>query len=63
MQQGRGGMGSHKHAVSGHFTPSPGYKMQRTRETNALQDAERRKRPRPEMFATVAEALANAKKR
>jgi hypothetical protein len=57
VQGGCGGMGSHKHGTSGHASRSPGYKLQRTREANALIEAERDKRPRPTMFGSVADAL------
>jgi hypothetical protein len=56
-QTGRGGMGSHKHGTSGRVPPTPGYKMQRTREANALAEAERAKRPVAPTYATVADAM------
>ena len=58
MQQGRGGMGSHKHAVSGHATQSPrlrlGKKLAAERGEYAAASPRRR---RPLEFATVQEAL------
>lgn len=56
-QQGRGGMGSHKHGISGHAPRSPGYKMQRTREANAQASADKAKRPIAVTYKTVADAL------
>jgi len=45
-QQGRGGMGSHKHGVSGRSGPSPRAKLSRARDANAeplkSQEQERR---------------------
>lgn len=61
-QKGRGGMGSHKHGVSGQAPRSPGYKMQRTREANAMADAERAKRPEIPTFRSLADAMKALKK-
>ena len=49
MQQGRGAVGSHKHAVSGHAPRSPRYKLMQTLEDNKRR-AEARKR-KPELGA------------
>ncbi len=59
MQQGRGGMGSHKHGISGHSGPSPRFKFMRTFEANREREAETRaiRRRKPKMFPTVAEAF------
>jgi hypothetical protein len=55
MQQGRGGMGSHKHAVSGHRSPSPAYKQQRSREANRLAEEEQAKKPKAKTYASFEE--------
>lgn len=57
MITGRGGMGNHKHGVSGHATRTPGYKMQRTREANRLAEETAAKKPKPKMFSSLSEAL------
>ena len=46
MQQGRGGMGSHKHGVSGRAPRSPRYKIMQTLEDNRRRQEEKR-RPKP----------------
>jgi hypothetical protein len=63
MQQGQGGMGSHKHGVSGHASQSP-----RLRLTKKLA-AERgeygggpKRRSKPLEFATVQDALRVGRK-
>jgi hypothetical protein len=63
MQQGRSGMGSHKHGVSGHASESP-----RLRLTTRLA-AERgeyggasKRRSKPLEFATVQDALRTGRK-
>jgi hypothetical protein len=59
MQQGRGGIGSHKHGVSGHATQSP-----RLRLANKLAaergeyDSGTRRRPLHPIFASVRDAFA-----
>ena len=50
-------MGTHKHGVSGHFSPSPGYKMGRARDENRLAEEQRARRPKPETFATMRELM------
>lgn len=57
MQSGRGGMGTHKHGVSGHFTVNARYKALMCRDDNRERSS-RPRRPVPVMFATVAEAFA-----
>jgi hypothetical protein len=57
MQKGRGGMGSHKHGVSGRAPRSPAYKQQRTREANALADEEAAKKVSAKTYQTVSDAL------
>ena len=59
MQQGRGGMGMHKHGVSGKPGRSPRYKFMQTLEAN------RRLSQKPKRSAltarTVAEAIRHSK--
>lgn len=55
-QQGRGGMGSHKHGVSGRSGPSPRYKLGRVLD-DAKEKAELPQRPRNPMHGTVADAF------
>ena len=63
MQQGRGGMGSHKHGVSGHATQSPrlrlGKKLAAERDEHDTGLPKRRKRLE---FETVQEALKAERK-
>lgn len=56
-QQGRGGMGSHKHGVSGNAPRSPAYKQAQTREANRLADEARDKKAKPKVFRSVSDAL------
>jgi len=57
MHTGRGGMGSHKHGISGHATRSPRYKHGQQIEANKGKPA-RKIRPRDMKRAqTVAELL------
>ena len=57
MQQGRGGMGSHKHGVSGHATQSPRLRLsKKLAAERGDYDASPRRRTRLE-FETVQEAL------
>ena len=55
MYVGRGGMGSHKHGVSGYAPRSPRYKF--NQQLEARRDEEARKRRRPLNAKTVAEAM------
>lgn len=58
MQQGRGGMGSHKHGTSGHATRSPRYKFMQQLEANKVKTFKR-----PGLTAkTVAEAVRQQSK-
>ncbi len=59
MHQGRGGMGSHKHGVSGRGGPSPGLKQRLAREQNRrLKEREEvRKRRRSQFYDTVRELM------
>lgn len=63
MQQGRGGMGSHKHGVSGHATQSPRLRLSKklAAERGEYDNASPGRRKRLE-FATVQEALKAARK-
>ncbi len=57
MQQGRGGMGSHKHGVSGHATQSPRLRLSKKLAAERGEyDTSRRRRTRLQ-FETVQEAL------
>ena len=58
MQQGRGGMGSHKHGVSGHATQSPRLRLRKklAAERGEYDAAPPRRRKRLE-FESVQEAL------
>jgi hypothetical protein len=55
-QSGRGGMGSHKHYVSGFAPRSPRYKFLQQLEANQNGAVKKRKTP---MFGSVHEALEN----
>jgi hypothetical protein len=55
MQQGRGGMGSHKHGVSGRAPRSPRYKFMQTLEDNRRREEERKRRLKPKMVSALAE--------
>lgn len=63
MQQGRGGMGSHKHGVSGHASQSPRLRLMKklAAERGEYQGRSAR-RGKPLEFATVQDAL-RAKRR
>lgn len=58
MQQGRGGMSNHKHAISGHPAKNAKSKFMRTLDANQLAGKERRLRPIPKTYATVREAIS-----
>jgi hypothetical protein len=63
MQQGRGGMGSHKHGVSGHATQSP--RLRLIKKLAAERGEHDIKSPRPRKgleFETVQDALKAARK-
>jgi hypothetical protein len=58
MQQGRGGMGSHKHGVSGHATQSPRLRlMKRLAAERGEYDGRSTPRSKDLKFATVKEVL------
>jgi hypothetical protein len=63
MQQGRGGMGSHKHGVSGHATQSPRLRLSKklAAERGEHDTGLSRRRKRLE-FETVQEALKAERK-
>ena len=54
-QKGRGGMGSHKHGVSGR--PGPPAAVKRATAEFFNREAEQRRRRKPKMHETVREAL------
>jgi len=63
MQQGRGGMGSHKHGVSGHATQSPRLRlMKRLAAERGEYGGRSTRRSKDLKFPTVKEAL-NAERR
>jgi hypothetical protein len=60
MITGRGGMGSHKHGISGYAPRSPRYKFTQALEANKALAARKR---RPELTATtIKEALRDSKR-
>lgn len=63
MQQGRGGIGSHKHGVSGHATQSPRLRLSKklAAERGEYDAASPRRRTRLE-FESVQEALKGERK-
>jgi hypothetical protein len=64
MQQGRGGMGSHKHGVSGHATKSPRFRLMQklAAERGEIGDGPAR-HPKRLPFASVTELLKAGRKR
>lgn len=60
-QQGRGGMGSHKHGTSGRAGPPSGVK--RTTEEFFNKEAERRKARKSAMYGSVREALDRSRRK
>ena len=63
MQQGRGGMGSHKHGVSGHASQSPRLRLMKklSAERGEYERSSTRRLKRLQ-FETVQEALKAASK-
>lgn len=57
MQKGRGGMGTHKHGVSGFPTRSPRYKFMQTWRDN--EERQKRKKPRQRFWASFKELFRN----
>jgi len=62
-QQGRGGMGSHKHGVSGKSGMPPGLKQQVAREENKRRDKKSRRQRMYNSIAALMDALMRSKKR
>jgi hypothetical protein len=62
MQQGRGGMGSHKHGVSGHASQSPRLRLIKKLAAQRGEYDNRSARRRPLQFATVQDALKAERK-
>jgi hypothetical protein len=62
MIRSSGGMGMHKHGVSGRSGPSPKYKLGRVLEANKLTQGEHAKRPKPKMFSSLADAMKALKR-
>ena len=63
MQQGRGGMGSHKHGVSGHATQSPRLRLsKKLAAERGEHDTGLPRRRKPLEFETVQEALKSERK-
>jgi len=63
MQQGRGGMGSHKHGVSGHASQSPRLRlMKRLAAQRGEFDGGLARSPKRLQFETVQEALKAKRK-
>jgi len=61
MHQGRGGMGSHKHGVSGYPTRSPRYKfMQMWRDNKERRE---KKKPKQRFWASFAELFRHERPR
>ena len=62
MQQGRGGMGNHKHAISGHSGPNPKAKFMRALDANRMTEAEKQRKPKNPVYQTIGELLAKEAK-
>jgi len=63
MQQGRGGMGSHKHGVSGHATQSPRLRLsKKLAAERGEHDTDLPRRRKRLEFETVQEALKAERK-
>jgi hypothetical protein len=58
MQQGRGGIGSHKHGVSGRAPRSPRYKLMQTLEDNKRRAEARKRKLKPRMVSTIEDLFA-----
>jgi hypothetical protein len=64
MQQGRGGMGSHKHGVSGRATQSPRLRLaKKLAAERGEYDTRSRRSPLRPTFANVRDAFAARKPR
>jgi hypothetical protein len=63
MQQGRGGMGSHKHGVSGHATQSPRLRLiKKLAAERGEYGGNAARSPKRLRFETVREALKGDRK-
>jgi hypothetical protein len=63
MQQGRGGMGSHKHGTSGHATQSPRFRLGKKLAAERGEfDARPSRRPMRPSFASVRDAFNTRRK-
>jgi hypothetical protein len=63
MQQGRGGMGSHKHGVSGHASQSPRLRLiKKLAAERGEYDRGSTRNRRQDQFETVKEALSAKRK-
>ncbi len=60
MQQGRGGMSSHKHGISGHAGPPPGLKQSLAREENKRRE---KTSHRQRMYESVHELMRERRAR
>jgi hypothetical protein len=65
MQQGRGGIGNHKHGVSGHAGQSPRFRLTKrlAAERGEFDAGPRRRHPPRPPFDTVRDAFAAEPKR
>lgn len=63
MQQGRGGIGSHKHGISGHASQSPRMRLAKklAAERGEYDSRAQRRRLRP-VFANVRDAFDTSRK-
>lgn len=59
MEVGRGGMGSHKHGVSGYAPRSPRYKFMQQLDARREENSQRKRKPLT--AKTVAEAMRQQK--
>lgn len=57
MQQARGGMGNHKHGVSGRGGPSPKTKFMTAFEANRLAREQAALRPKPRRYGSITEMM------
>ena len=63
MQQGRGGMGSHKHGVSGHASQSPRQRLaKKLAAERGEYDSRTQHRPLRPVFGNVRDALDASRK-
>ncbi len=62
VQTGRGGMGNHKHGVSGKGGPSPKTKFMTCFDANREAQRNQKVRPQREMWPTIRAAMEGNKK-